>query len=406
MKKFVLFYLIINFTGLFAQNQSNSLSRKYRAMWIWNSENSINNLVNDVGHSREALYEFCRSPHGNFEHEIKVLFLGCSEALLGNTAKLREFLADAHANELTIEYLDGDPSWATNNQNNGIYKINKVLEFNASASSEDEKFDGIQFDVEPYLLTASRGYKPPYWDTDKDSVWTLYVAYMDSCQKIIDKADSSLYFGIAIPRWYENHVGNSELFRLQSVVDYVAIMDYNEKSSVIINDARNEINNASALNKKVWIGVETKKVSPETVSFYEEGVLFMETELAKVLNVYAENPVFSGIAIHAYHYYKSLPLTTSVATREIDSPLVALYQNTENPVRSNTTIKYQLPTEMAVEISIFNSLGQRIATLVNEAKSPGMHEIVWNSAGFSSGLYFVLMKTPGQIIQKKMLIVR
>lgn len=409
MKKFFILYLIFSWGILFAQDQSNNSAtylKRPRAMWVWNNNNSINNIVNNVDFTREELYDFCRNPHGNQDHEIKVLFWGCKDALFGTKQNLYNFLADAHDNELTIEYLDGDPTWATYNQDVGFDRIKRVLEFNAAASSEDKKFDGIQFDVEPYLLKADRGYQPPYWDKDRDSVWALYVAYMDSCQRMIDRADSSLYFGIAIPRWYENHVGNSELFRLQSVVDYVAIMDYNENPSVIIRDAENEISNASTLNKKVWIGVETKDVEPETVTFYEEGVSLMEEALTDVVAAYEDNPVFSGIAIHAYYYYKSLPITSSVGTHETDTPHMELYQNTENPVRFNTTIKFQLQHETAVEVAIFNALGQKITTLYNGVKSSGVHEILWNPSGFSTGIYFYQLRTAEKVLTKKMLILR
>jgi len=379
-----------------------------RAMWIWNTSNMVNNIVNNVGTAREELFEFCRSPHGNPDHRITVLFFGCKESLFGSQTNLRNFIAEAFSNGLTIEYLDGDPTWATYNQQTGIDRINKVLEFNAAASADTEKIAGIQFDVEPYLLKSSRGYQPPYWDTDKSTVWALYVAYMDSCQKIIDRADSTLYFGIAIPRWYENHVGNSELSRLQSVVDYVAIMDYNEKSSVIIRDAENEINNATILNKRVWIGVETKDVypEPETVTFHEEGVLFMEEALAEVLNAYGDNPVLSGIAIHAYAYYKSLPLTTSVNYHENVIPQNILYQNSENPVHTNTKISFQIQAPIHTEISIFNIRGQKITTLVHGVQSSGLHEIIWNSSDCSPGVYFYQMKTSDLVQTKKMLLIR
>ncbi|MCG2716323.1 MAG: hypothetical protein L6422_08585, partial [Candidatus Marinimicrobia bacterium] len=141
MRQLIRLYLIINCGLLFAQNQTimsndtllNELPRG-RAMWIWNTANMVNNMINDVDNAREELYNFCQSPHGNPDHRINVLFLSCKDALFNNQDNLRNFLADAYDNGLIVEYLDGDPSWATYNQQTGITRINKVLEFNASAS--------------------------------------------------------------------------------------------------------------------------------------------------------------------------------------------------------------------------------------------------------------------------------
>ena len=371
-------------------------------MWIWDS----NDLVNNVGNAREDLYSFCRSPHSNPDHKISVLFLYCRDALFNYQSNLHEFLADAYNNGFWVEYLDGDPSWATYNQQIGIERINKVIEFNNQATSETEKIKGIQFDVEPYLLKSTSLYNPPYYDTNMDSVWNLYVTYMDSCQKIVDTADTSLYFGIAIPRWYENHVGNSELYRLQSVVDYIAIMDYNEYATVIINDAANEINNATSLNKVVWIGVETKNVSPETVSFYEEGVSYMESQLEYVIEVYHNNDVFWGIAIHAYAYYPTLVSPSVIKYPNNPNYNINLFQNYENPVRNSTTIRYNLPTAMRVEINIYNVLGQNISTLVDEIKPQGTSSVNWDARTFQPGIYFYQIKTSAFTDTKKLLLIR
>ncbi len=404
--KIGLICLITVFNGLITNHVSASELPRGRAMWVWNSENVINDIINDVGDKRKTLYDFCSSPHGNPENRISVLFLNCKEALYNNHSQLRNFLSDATARGITVEYLDGDPSWATYNQSIGFERLKKFIEFNATATSPEEMLQGVQFDVEPYLLKSSGGYHPPYWDIDMDSVWALYVDYMDSCNKIIDSSNAEIYFGIAIPRWYENYVGNDGLNRLQSVVDYVAIMDYNEKSSVIIRDASNEINNATSLNKRIWIGVETKQVSPETVSFFEEGVDYMESQLSEVILAYGDSLAFSGIAIHAYRYYTTL--STSVALKnEIASDYeISLLQNVENPFRVGTTIKYVLPMAMQITISIYNVLGQEVVTLVDGLKPQGLNEVFWNAANFPSGLYFYQIKTNDYSSIKKMLLVR
>ncbi len=70
-----------------------------------------------------------------------------------------------------------------------------------------------------------------------------------------------------------------------------------------------------------------------------------------------------------------------------------LYQNYPNPFNSSTVIKYDLPEESNINISIFNILGQEVKTLVNEIKEAGYKSVEWNSTNdmgnvVSCGIYF------------------
>ena len=379
-----------------------------RAMWIWNSASQVTNIINDVGSYREDLFNFCKAPHGNPEDKISVLFFSCRQEVYSNSSNLRDFLSVASDSGFTVEYLDGDPSWATYNQETGFDRIRKVFEFNSKAVNHKEKIRGVHFDVEPYLLKQSGGYRSPYWDTEKMTVWNYYVDFTDSCQSLIDSSGNDLYFGIAIPRWYENHVGLEELKRLQEKVDYVAIMDYNEKSSVIINDARNEMNNALELSKKVWIGVETKEVTPETVSFYEEGVTYMESQLDTVFAEYVTNPVFSGFAIHSYRYYKNLridPVSVKKNETEIVRDFI-LNQNYPNPFNPSTIIGFYLTQKDNVTISLYDVLGDKKAVLLNKELIAGWHEVNYTNVDLSSGVYFYELRTDSFLQRKKMLILK
>lgn len=397
--KIILLYFIVFLTINFAQ--------KDRAMWIWNNANQVNIIINNYNNYRPDLFDFCKMPHGDPDHKINVLFFSCREAVYSNSDNLRNFLSEAVDSGITIEYLDGDPSWATYNQDIGFDRINKVIEFNSNTTIESEKLKGIHFDVEPYLLTQARGYQPPYWDTQRMETWESYVNFVDSCQSLIDAADSSLYFGIAIPRWYENHVGVEELKRLQSKVDYVAIMDYNENADVIIRDAENEINNAVELSKKVWIGVETKEVSPETVSFYEEGVSFMESQLDSAYSVYGNNPAFLGFAIHSYRYYKYLKDDPVSVNYERENPnSLRLFQNYPNPFNPSTNIKFYLEKSGTASLKIYNIIGEKKESLIDKKLGEGWHEVVFDNKNYPAGIYIYELSSNNYVLRKKMVLIK
>lgn len=63
--------------------------------------------------------------------------------------------------------------------------------------------------------------------------------------------------------------------------------------------------------------------------------------------------------------------------------------NFPNPFNPETNIRYTLPLDCEVRIEIYNTLGQKIETLVSSAKAAGTHEISWDADGYPSGIYFV-----------------
>jgi hypothetical protein len=96
---------------------------------------------------------------------------------------------------------------------------------------------------------------------------------------------------------------------------------------------------------------------------------------------------------------KSLPLT------------FALAQNYPNPFNPETTIEFQIATLSDVKLEVFNVLGQKVRTLVNEATQPGRYKVTWrgvNDFGLpvASGVY-VYQITAGEFVQvQKMLFLK
>jgi hypothetical protein len=84
----------------------------------------------------------------------------------------------------------------------------------------------------------------------------------------------------------------------------------------------------------------------------------------------------------------------------------ALLQNYPNPFNPSTTINYELPEQAMVEISIFNALGERVVSLVNEMKDAGRHSVAFNAAGYSSGIYFYQIKANDYVSVKKMILMK
>ena len=69
-------------------------------------------------------------------------------------------------------------------------------------------------------------------------------------------------------------------------------------------------------------------------------------------------------------------------------------------------INYQLPMTTEVEINIYNMLGQKIATLINEKQPAGLHQVEWDASSFASGLYYYRIKAGEFVDVKKMILLR
>ena len=78
-----------------------------------------------------------------------------------------------------------------------------------------------------------------------------------------------------------------------------------------------------------------------------------------------------------------------------------LGQNYPNPFNPSTLIPYQVPTAARVRLEVFNVLGQRVATLVDEERSAGVHTAVWDATdaagrAVGAGVYFYRLRSAGQ----------
>jgi len=88
-----------------------------------------------------------------------------------------------------------------------------------------------------------------------------------------------------------------------------------------------------------------------------------------------------------------------------------LYQNYPNPFNPRTTIVYDVVEETKVELNVYNILGQKVNTLINEVQSFGRKSIIWdgtNNSGksVSSGVYIYSIKIGNWVKSKKMILLR
>jgi ligand-binding sensor domain-containing protein len=92
---------------------------------------------------------------------------------------------------------------------------------------------------------------------------------------------------------------------------------------------------------------------------------------------------------------------------EVIKQNIKLVQNYPNPFTGIAEIRYGLSKDANVNIIVYNLLGQRIATIVNEQhKKAGYYTAKWDARALISGIYFIKLKVDSFEQTKKIILVR
>jgi hypothetical protein len=103
-------------------------------------------------------------------------------------------------------------------------------------------------------------------------------------------------------------------------------------------------------------------------------------------------------------------LSGAVGIEESDNQALpdefSMSQNYPNPFNAKTTIKFALPRDSRVKLEIYDILGKRVTTLIDGYMRAGYHDIVWDSQGSTSGIYFYRISTPNDERLGRMILVK
>ena len=86
--------------------------------------------------------------------------------------------------------------------------------------------------------------------------------------------------------------------------------------------------------------------------------------------------------------------------------IFSLLQNYPNPFNPKTEISFSLPENSHITLTVFNALGQKVATLVDETREAGNYRVIFNGMAFPTGVYFYRFETGGFTKTMKMLLIK
>ena len=278
-----------------------------RAVWTWEKESYA--MLED-GKAADDAIAFLK------EKGIETVFLyadayGGRCLIVDKPKRYRKLLRRLHGEGLYAyallgsAYLHTEEYILPEKRAAALAMLKRVLDYNASAKP-DERFDGVNLDIEPHILDA--------WPAKKDE---LLLDFLDMSAALMDLKKASgqrLLVGPAIAFWLDGITldwrGDTRPVNehVQTLYDYVALMDYRDHAGGgdgIVAHASDELAYGAKLGRGVMIGVETTPNDIKKVSFNHLGEADLERELAAADAAFAKEPAFAGFVIHHYRGYRN-----------------------------------------------------------------------------------------------------
>ena len=113
-----------------------------------------------------------------------------------------------------------------------------------------------------------------------------------------------------------------------------------------------------------------------------------------------------GFAVGGSQTVKFTISLTEVAPQAGIPQRIRLHQNYPNPFNPTTTIKYGLPERSHVTLTIFNTLGQQVGTLVEGEVEAGYHEVKFDASHLPSGVYLYRLQAGNRIEVRKAVLMK
>ena len=307
-----------SFKSVISQKEKTEKNQREYGSWIWTPimqmtpdyvektlSDAKTNGVNVIYLSIDSYLDIFTMEKGAERERQKDIF----------TNKLKDFITRANAKGIAVDAEAGWRNWA---EGDNIYKgfaiVNYVKNFNVT---NQNKFRGFQYDVEPYLLDD--------YEENKETILRNFVELVDKTVYFLK--DSDLYFSVVVPDFYDEKDDFTPKFsyngKKESAFKHLLnILEKKENSSIIIMSYRNfaegddgsiEVSNnemqtakKGKYDTKIIIAQETGDFPPPYITFHNTSKKYFDNELKKINNAFDDHPSFGGIAVHYVNAFLAL----------------------------------------------------------------------------------------------------
>jgi hypothetical protein len=174
------------------------------------------------------------------------------------------------------------------------------------------------------------------------------------------------------------------------------------KGNISLNwSTATEINNMGfdverSVNKSDWTKLTFVKGNQTTTS--QNSYSYIDKSVSKAGKYYYRLKQIDNDGIYKY---------SNITEADFNVPSVfALYQNYPNPFNPSTIIRYDIPENTNVNLSVYNTLGELVQTLVNGQVEAGSYQTVLNAGNLASGIYFYRITSDTYNSVKKLMLIK
>ena len=142
---------------------------------------------------------------------------------------------------------------------------------------------------------------------------------------------------------------------------------------------------------------------PDTATYSYEALT--TTEAPSFILVGVTDDDSSSVQIDEL-WYNETPTGLGISD---EAPIASRYelgQNYPNPFNPTTHIRFNIPETANAKLTVFNVMGEEVATLVNDVMQAGGHTVSWNAASMPTGVYFYQLESGNFSQTKKLLLVK
>ncbi|RKY91168.1 MAG: peptidase S8 [Ignavibacteriae bacterium] len=171
-----------------------------------------------------------------------------------------------------------------------------------------------------------------------------------------------------------------------------------ETNNLGFNIERRKTSNVKRDNNWKKIGFvegQGTTTEPQSYSFIDESIL------SGTYQYRLKQTDYDG----SYEYSNIIEVEVGIPTE------FSLEQNYPNPFNPTTIIRFSIPAvetghAPSVRLIVFDILGNKVATLINEEKEAGIYEVEFDATGITSGIYFYKLQAGNFVETKKMMVIK
>lgn len=277
-----------------------------RAIWTWEGESYA--MLESEGMAAQGI-AFLKAKSIGTVYLYADAWRG-RNLIVSQPERYRRLLRRLHASGLKVYALLGSGYLHTeryvlpSQRDEAVAMLQRVLDYN-KAAAPDERFDGVNLDIEPHILAE--------WPARKMELLAGFLDMSDALMALKARSGQALPVGPAIPFWLDGiqlewHGKRKPVNQhVQDIYDYVALMDYRDHADGgdgLVSHAMDELAYGQAIGRPVLIGIETMPNELKKVSFHHLGEADLERELAATSREVGGMRSFGGFVVHHYAAYR------------------------------------------------------------------------------------------------------